>query len=212
MQHVQNVGLNLVNIISDDNFFYNSTGDGFILIFFSEIHYYDAYLFILSFNRIMSIINNKIKCEKNIKFSFGIGAESGEVFEIKIKSMQQVNYLGNVINNAARIEAETKTHGRANIIIGEELNQLLCHNIFNINYRELMEKTKDTTNEVMAKNNIDNMNRYNQELLLSYIFEHNLKGIDNPIPLFRVSPTLADENKQGISRVIGLLVNNRTSK
>jgi len=73
-----------------------------------------------------------------------------------------------------------------------------------------MDQTKKSTNEEAAKCNIDTMNKYNQELLLSYIFEHRVKGIDNPIPLFRVSPTLADENKEGIKRVINLLANNRT--
>jgi len=46
------------------------------------------------------------------------------------------------------------------------------------------------------------MNKLNQNLVLFLIFEHSLKGVDQPMPLFRLSPTLADMRKTSFLTVI----------
>lgn len=195
IEHLQNTGLSLAKTISPTNFFYNSTGDGFVLIFFGELHYVDAYIYSIFLNKIIDRINSIILSSKGHKFSYGIGADSGTVYRISISYKSQENYIGNVINTAARIESETKSHSRAKVIIGSEMNQKIVKYRFNDDYSILMKTVLASEHEDKALEAINKMNDYNQKLMLSYIFEHNLKGVEYSIPLFRLSPSLSDEKK-----------------
>ncbi len=214
IEKIWRTGFALTKIISGDNSFYNnSTGDGFISIFFGKDHYKNAYLLGIKLYFFLEEICKTFSKEYNRKVSFGIGIESGIVKKITNAKNENINhtYIGNVINKAARIEAETKSHARAFLLIGNKLNNILVKELFNEDYHQLMKSVKDNPNDTDQINKtIDKMNRLNQYLMLSYIFEHNLKGVDSPVPIFRLSPTLAHFKKQLYNELINKLTDKET--
>lgn len=203
------INLELAELVSDnDNFYLSSSGDGLLIIFFGLCHEYCAYLYgILLFQvleKICTDFNEKNVCD----VSFGIGIESGYVQEVssKINSREIKTYLGSVINIASRIESATKNFGRTKLIIGECLYHRLIKSLFMEDYN------KTVKNNVMFRKNYEEviqhhneMNKLNQNLMLFYIFEHNLKGVGNPLRLFRLSPTLADISKVSFYNILSKL-------
>ena len=108
---------------------------------------------------------------------------------------QIITYLGNVINIAARLESLTKDHARAPIIFGPDFNELLTQYYFNISYNQLIRKAREEKDSNEANKLHVQMASINSQLLSSYLFEHRLKGVKNALPVFRVSPSLQDINK-----------------
>lgn len=205
IQELLNCGTALAAYFSNNEEYYiNSTGDGLLVIFLGNDNELRCYLLglalIIEIQKLCDKFNESYKRD----MSFGIGLESGPVSKIQTPGIKNnsYTYLGNAINTAARIEAETKSHARAKMLIGEELNKKLVTRIFNINYSELMDLVvSNADNKIIVDGTISQMNMINQKLLLSYIFEHNLKGLDRPIPLFRVSPTLLSKKQDWITNI-----------
>lgn len=181
-----------------EDFYINSTGDGFLCIIFGETHYIKAYLvglllvkyIIKDFESFFEFANENKPL--NGMYYYGIGIESGYVYEVKAKNegKEVKTYLGNVINEAARIESLSKEHGRAPLLYGKELNNLIADNVFNVKYNELIKDAKDNPNQCTVDEEYNAMLRVNEIMLSSYIFEHKLKGVDEPRPIYRLSPTL----------------------
>lgn len=213
IQYVCQLGLDIADLIIDkqDDYYLSSTGDGFLSLIFDKNNHYIGYLFGLLLYHTLKIKCKDFNLKHKTNISFGIGIESGEVEKIIARNSEKniVTYLGNVINITSRIETETKNHARANLIIGEELNFKLVKDIYNENYREIMGKVKDSDNDFEYNCYlISKMNELNQNLFLSYLFEHNLKGVETPLPLFRLSPTLSKTNKQKFDDLIKTLCGN----
>jgi len=205
VQDICSCGYNIYFQLSPcNNIYFNTTGDGFLVIFGGENHYLTCYLYGIVFNIIASEKVLAFNKNKDINLSYGIGMESGMVKKIIIstKPRDLYTYIGNVINIASRIEAENKNHARANMIIGGQINQLLVKKLYGIDYFLLMEEVKKSNSTEEITTLIDKMNRINQELLLSYIFEHNLKGVDKPMPLFRLSPSLLRQERKTYNTVV----------
>lgn len=197
---VYNYGLVIGKELAENNDYYiNSTGDGFLCIFFGDYHYLKGFAFSLLLHLVLpKYFNVEFDISKNEgDYWFGIGIESGIVDEVKavLGNKSIVTYLGNVINIAARLEGQTKDHARSPIIFGPELNELLTAFIHNISYKSLIKHAKEETDSNKAKLLHEKMALINSDLLSSYIFEHRIKGLNTPIPLFRVSPSLQDINK-----------------
>ena len=178
-------------IVGSDNYYINSTGDGYLIVVFGDDHFLLGFLIGLMLHKKLSKVfaDTTNKVLEDGEYFFGIGIESGFVKKVyaKIAETKIETYIGNVINTAARLEALSKEHSRAPIIYGPELNELLVKKLLGIDYSTLMEKAKNTDNpEDIHKE----MNQINTKLLSSYLFEHRLKGIKKHIPTFRISPTL----------------------
>ena len=139
---------------NNEEFYINSTGDGFLIIFFGNNHEIRCFLLglvlTIKFNKLCKDFNKK----NNRNISFGIGLESGTVEKIITKGIvnNPYTYLGNVINIAARIESETKSHARANMLIGQEINNSLVKKVFNIDYHSLMNTVKNNPHNVELVN------------------------------------------------------------
>jgi len=197
---VYHTGLTVGNTLSDDNDFYiNSTGDGFLCIFFGDFHYLKSYAFTLLLHLLLpkyfNQFFNAVKSEGD--YWFGIGIESGSVHQVSanIDNKEIITYLGNVINIAARLEGLTKDHARAPIIFGPDFNELLVQYNSDISYNQLIHKAKEEKDSSEANKLHIQMASINSELLSSYLFEHRLKGIKNALHVFRVSPSLQDIKK-----------------
>lgn len=185
-----------------DDFYINSTGDGFLCIFMGKDHPTKAFLFgILLIKKLAPLFENFF-ADKDEKYKprtgmyyYGIGIESGPISKVitdKGKNKDIVTYLGNVINLAARIESLSKEHGRAPMLYGPDINERLTKIVTEgKSYKEYMKEAKDNRNSFVVETSHTSMNTINEELLSSYLFEHNLKGIvEDAVPIFRISPTL----------------------
>ena len=170
----------IVNIISDD-YHMGTTGDGVLTIFLSENNYIEGYAYFLATHKALTKL-----CEKfGNDTSFGMGSDYGDVWKIGEGSLN--TYVGSVINRCSRIEANTKLFGNTKASIGNHL------------YNRLIEHFYPVAHEIMSKSeNYDNLLVNNpevvlisKEFMLFYIFEMELKNIENPLPIFRLSETMA---------------------
>jgi class 3 adenylate cyclase len=190
---------------NSDGIHFDTTGDGFLVIFGGKYHFITSYLFGLIFDIIAAekfeVFDKNNENEK--KLSYGMGIETGAVKKIKIAEWKnECTYIGNVINIASRIQSETRNHAKANLIISENVNQLLVKKIFNKNYFELRKKVKKAKSPEETKKLFKELYRLNQGLLLFHLSKHYLRGIDDPVSLFRLSPSLLGEEKKGGFKLI----------
>ncbi len=198
-----------ISILKNNNFYINSTGDGFLLIIFGENHFIKAFNIALQLYKQLTPLFVAFNGEKYIEgeYGFGIGIESGMVYEIlaTTNGKEIKTYLGDVINIAARLESLSKEHARAPIIYGPEINQLLISCLYKKDYKQLMYKAKHETNPKEVKKLHSEMNKLNSKLLSSYMFEHKLKGVKKHIPVFRISPSLLENTDGNFERLFNEL-------
>lgn len=197
---VYDLGTRFVSSFSPQNNYYiNSTGDGFVCIFFDENSEIRAFLTALLLQKHLEPFfdnfkpwNKEHQEEDNKKeigaFYFGIGIESGVVEKISSTDNKLETYLGNVINMAARIESLSKEHGRAPILYGPVFNENIVMQLFGKSYKSLMEIAKERKPDVEKLHK--EMTNINEQLLSSYINEHKIKGAEGFVPVFRISPSL----------------------
>lgn len=194
----------LVACVSDQpkSLYMNSIGDGVLSVFLSpERHFLDAYLAgVILFNKLPRLCHeyNQRKRRRVPDVSFGIGIESGTVWQVTSSDTLVSNapiietYIGDCINVAARVESATKDHARTLMLVSEQVNWLLCKHLFGEDYRELMQQALNYSLPDNERKQLWNrMDKLNEHLLVTFISAHNLRGVSEPVPLFRVSPTLA---------------------
>jgi class 3 adenylate cyclase len=142
--------------------------------------------------------NSRLESSAVPQTSFGIGVESGLVSRILAQSSGDNpypivdTYIGPCINIAARAEATTKLFHGANTIIAETTNELLCKELFGTTYASFVQRAYDPdTQDEERLTTYDEMNHFNRTLCLFFIQHHNLKGVENPIALFRIADSSA---------------------
>lgn len=187
--------MEMAELLSRGDVHVSATGDGILSIFMGKNNVQDGYAYALTMYRILTKRCKEFSENNDIKLSFGIGADSGDVWIIKrTRTRSNIStYLGSVINRASRIESSTKSFYHTNMAVGGYLYLNLIRILYPdyhddlyrlmSNYDQLLQEQPETI--LMS-----------QKLLLYYIFETELKGVGKPIPLFRLSPTLAmDDTK-----------------
>ncbi|HNR90524.1 MAG TPA: adenylate/guanylate cyclase domain-containing protein [Spirochaetota bacterium] len=207
IERVYHEGLSISSKLSfNGDCYINSTGDGFLCIFFNDYHYIKGFVFSLLIHLTLpKYFNNYFMLEKKVcDYWFGVGIESGIVKEVisEYTTKQIKTYIGEVINKAARLESLTKEHARAPIVFGPLLNEYLSKYITGISYSQLVEQAKDELDSKNAEQLHEQMASINSMLLSSYLFEHRIKGLKDNLPVFRVSPSLVDINKTHFWKLI----------
>lgn len=193
------IGLTLAKLASnEDNFYLSSSGDGLLAIFFGANHECCGYLYSLVMYELLEFLCTRFNQKNNSIASFGIGIESGYVQRVisQIEDKKIETYLGSVINTASRIESITKNLSRTKLIVGECLYKTLVKKLFSQEYDSIDIKDYSLMRdyeEIVEYHN--EMNKLNQNLMLFHIFEYNLRGVETPLRLFRLSPTLANIHK-----------------
>jgi hypothetical protein len=206
------VGIDITSkIAGPDNFYINSTGDGYLIVVFGDNHYIAGFLVSLILQKKISQLfeKNSDSAVEEGDYFFGIGIESGVVKKAfaQIGATKIETYLGNVINIAARLEALTKEHARAPIIYGPTINELLVLKLIGKSYNSMMDAAKQADTAEKAENLHKEMSKINSILLSSYLFEHRIKGVKQHIATFRVSPTLFLSSDESFQKFITLLPN-----
>lgn len=198
---VYETGIIFANKLANTNKVYiNSTGDGFLCIFFGDKHYLCAYLMgialFLKCKPLFDLFYDSIQQPRinPLNYYFGIGIESGYVRKVvgEIGSNKIETYIGNVINIAARLEALTKEHGRTGIVFGPEFNEKIINELQSISYNEIREKALKVEDRHSAKKIHLELDKITEDILTMYMFEHRLKGVVEPINTFRISKSLLE--------------------
>lgn len=182
----------LAEIISDEVHM-NSTGDGVLTVFMSDKSYIEGYAFLLLVHKGLKKLCKEFTKETGIKMSFGIGADSGQVFDVgKNMNMYLDTYVGTVINRTARIEAMTKMFADTKAAIGGHLYNKLLEELHPVAF-DVMKNYVKKYDTLLHKH--PEVVLVSKELMLYYIFEMVLKNIDKPLPLFRLSEYLMKNEK-----------------
>lgn len=187
----------IANLISDD-IHMGTTGDGVLTIFLSDNHFQEGYAYLLAVHKALNKLCSEFEIKTGVKTSFGIGADSGNIWEVGNGFLK--TYVGTVINRTSRIEETTKLFGRTKASIGYHL------------YNRLIEKFYPTSYEIMKSDDYDKLLvdkpeviMISKEFMLFYIFEMELKNIERPLPIFRLSETMA-ENDEIYNKVMSKLL------
>ena len=175
-----------------------STGDGVLVIVYHEDHVRIGYLTALVLNAVLRQLCEHYNRERGERSgcpdtSFGIGMESGDVCRVEAFSTPGRpplvdTYIGECINVAARAEGVSKLYDRSNVIIAEQTNELLSQAMFETSYagliREAIDESLPDEARLAAQ---DRMNEINRALCMTFMHHHNLKGVNQPMPLFRIA-------------------------
>ncbi len=194
----------------------SSTGDGVLIIFTHATHvrngFLTAILLHLALLEECGVYNSnrgEMTCPRT---SFGIGVESGQVSRVRAQSPGDPGYplvdtyIGPCINVAARAEAVSKLLHRANTIVSHEINSLLCKELFGTDYDELIERAlHPSINDIERLALHDRMNDMNRGLCLSFIHQHHLKGVDEPVALFRLANSSVEMGNPRFEALLGRL-------
>lgn len=163
----------------------SSTGDGVLIIFTHDSHARHGFLTAVILHTVLRVkcdmynsCNQTSTCPQT---SFGIGIESGPVSRILAQSPgdQPIvdTYIGPCINIAARAEAMSKVFHRANTIIAETTNELLCKELLGESYATFIQKALDPeVNDNERLGIYDKMNVLNRTLCITFVHHHRLKG------------------------------------
>ena len=176
----------------------NSTGDGVLVIFSDDSHVRQGFLAAIILHLVLQnkcqSYNSTIGMASCPTTSFGIGVESGPVWRVRAEVLYERcsttvdTYIGQCINVAARAEAISKLLHNANTIIAKTTNDLLCREIFEQSYNDIVQKALDPTLEDKERLAVhDVMNDLNRRLCVTFIHHHNLKGVEEPMLLFRIA-------------------------
>ncbi len=206
------------NIRNEPPLYISSTGDGMIVIFHdSKQHFIHGYLSALLLHRKLThacATYNELRTDPALpRTGFGIGIESGTICRVYAEvdnpsGTPVVNtFIGACINTAARAEGVSKQLHRAHTIVCPQLNQLLCQALLNVDYDSLQKASnasdKDDDSRLCA---LKEMAVHNEQLCMTFMHLHRLRGLDQPLPLYRLSESTAISGNPRYERLLRQLV------
>ncbi len=204
MRAYKRLHMRIAEMISP-NYYVNSTGDGIVVIFMSEDHHLNAYVFGLMIHKKLNELCERFNTKNNVFVDFGIGMDSGNVWKIS-ESHEDKNmntYLGAVINRTTRIEAHTKIYHGINMLIGEHIFKKLVKDL----YPDLFEEVANFKQNYELTITDDSLFiRTCKQLMLFYISDVVIRGLKQPIPLFKVVPYYVHDNDifwKVVQKIIG---------
>ena len=107
---------------------------------------------------------------------------------------------------AARVEALTKVYYRAHTIVAEQAHELLCQGLFEQSYKELVRAALDDNGHDEERQGAHNrMTDLDRRLCLGFLHYHHLKGVEKPLPLFRITDYSAYPGNERFSTLLGRL-------
>jgi class 3 adenylate cyclase len=194
----------------------NCTGDGVLILFLHPSHvrhgFLTALLLHLSLQDQCDEYNRRSRHAGCPEVSFGIGVESGEVCRVRTGPEtadgrpQVETYIGSCINVAARAEALTKVYHRVHTIVAEHAHELLCRGLLAQSYRQLVRTALDDEGDGEGGRAAQSkMTDLDQRLCLGFLHYHHLKGVDRPLPLFRITDHSAYPGNDRFMALLGQL-------
>lgn len=199
----------------DPPFLLWSAGDGVIVVFTDpEAHVQHAFLTALvlqgALRGVCRAYNDTRKPGVAPAIDFGIGVQTGEVWAVHAAGAEGGpgvrTYLGPCINVASRAQEVSKTLHRARTIIGSVTNERLVTELLGADYAQLVTSTRHRVDDAHHLVLEAEMSALNHQLCLGFIHVHTLRGVDEPLALFRVSESTAMPGNPRFDALLRLLV------
>jgi len=199
-----------------------STGDGMIIVFLDEkTHFIHGYLAALLLHKRLEAVchsYNAITEGTGVPHIwYGIGVESGSVSPVRAgcgsKSIKPSIHtvLGNCINVASRAQGVTKLLAGSRTIVAGTTVELLTEKILGTDFKELKTATSGETTEFEVKTRTElHMGELNHRVCLKYLHLHNLKGVDKPVALYRVSESALQLGNDIFGNLLSHLVSEKS--
>ncbi len=201
---------------NDPPLYMSSTGDGALIVFSGEWHFGYGFLsgiiLDITLSHCCAKYNQDAKKNGVSGTSFGIGIESGKVSRIQAHPTTNSGrpivdtYIGHCINIAARAESISKILYQANTVVSDATVELVAEALFQKTFEELRTHELYCSDDEERLSIHDKMNKLNHELCLSYINRHILKGVDKPVPLYRLSRSALQPGLPRFDALVRLLV------
>jgi len=185
------------------------TGDGVLVVFFGPWHFAQGLLsgFLLeaALERLCAA-HPKLAAVPSV--GFGVGIESGEVS--RVRAGQQgagfATVIGHCINMSARMEGLTKVLSDAKVIVGDSTVELCAEALYGETFHALRARERAAPDDSARLAIHDRMNTMNRELCVTYLDRYNLKGVDQPSPLYRPALTGRDLGTPRLDTLLAALV------
>jgi class 3 adenylate cyclase len=194
----------------------SSTGDGVLIVFSGDWHFGYGFLAGILLNATLRTrcaeYNYDAQSNGLPGTSFGIGIESGKVSRIyahpRTDSGHPIidTYIGHCINVAARAEGISKILYLANTIIASTTIELVASALFHTTFHELLTRERQCADDDERLALYDEINSLNRALCLSYIKKYILKGVDNPMSLYRFAPSAIHPGIERFEHLVERLV------
>lgn len=173
-----------------------STGDGVLAVFTGPRHHCDGYLAALLMNATLGPRCDRFNAGSDGRApatSFGIGVESGAVSSVSggAGPLQVETLIGHCVNIAARTEGVTKALADARTLFADSVVEAVANEVFGECFETLRaaERELDSWTERVALH--DRMHELNRKMCITYLNRHVLKGVAEPVPLYRVRRSVA---------------------
>ena len=185
------------------------TGDGVLVVFLGPWHFAHGLLSGLLLDAALSRYCSARKAVAGVPaVGFGVGLESGEVSRIRAgrASAGFATLIGHCINMSARMEALTKVLSDARVIVGDATVELCAEALYGETFHALRQKERLAADDAARLAIHDRMNTMNRELCVTYLDRYNLKGVDEPSPLYRPALTWRDLGTPRLEALLSALV------
>jgi len=190
----------------------NGSGDGGLFVFFGKRHFAFGFLAGVLLDARLSQTcveyNARPKRRGAPDTGFGVGIESGFVNRVFAREKGSEHglgidaFIGHCVNIAARVETITKTLYAANTIVADTTVELVAREIAGTTFEELRRRERRSRCDARRLAVHREMADLNQKLCLSYVNRHILKGVKEPMPLYRLARSAV---KPGLPRFDELL-------
>ncbi len=164
------------------------TGDGVLAVFLGEWHFAHGLLAGLLLDATLGRLCAAHRPVAGVPaVGFGVGIESGEVSTVRTghRNAGFTTVIGHCINMSARMEALTKVISDARVIVGDTTVELCAAKLYGETFHALRARELTAPDDAARLAIHDRMNTINRELCVTYLDRYNLKGVDQPSPLYR---------------------------
>lgn len=185
------------------------TGDGVLVVFVGPWHFAHGLLTGLLLEAALGRLCAAHASPAGVpSVGFGAGIESGEVSSVRALrgSAGFATMIGHCINVSARMEALTKVLSDARVIIGDTTVELCAEALYGETFHALRDRAGAAADDAARLSIYDRMNAMNRDLCVTYLDRYNLKGVDQPSPLYRPALTWRDLGTPRFDSLLASLV------
>jgi class 3 adenylate cyclase len=192
----------------------NSTGDGLLVVFLGPRHFANGLLvaFMLEASLRRCCQRRNEGSTRPFPVSFGVGIESGEVARVHGRSGNASidTFIGHCVNVAARIETLTKLIASARVAIGDTTIELCTDAFYGETFARLREQEGLAATDAERITVQKRMDEINRDLCLTFLDRYTLKGVGEPLPLYRLDGTATRPGVERFERLLRHLVDGDT--
>jgi class 3 adenylate cyclase len=197
----------------------NSTGDGALIVFTGEWHFAYGFLAaILLDSALMQrcrLFNEQTQELGLPRTGFGVGVESGTVSRITAEPAPKWPgpiidaFVGPCINVSARAEGISRQIDKAFTVFADNVIEQVAQALFDENYHDKSDAERACRNDAERHPIHDSKRDLDRKLCITYLHRHHLKGVDHPLPMYRIERSALDVDLPRFRDLLRRLVRKR---